>query len=121
MINTKSRSNPEIAASLPIRDIQPLIVAWTSENLDDDTLRLKIENAGFDLPIESPIIKAKVQEIIQPMMNERTKAIDNQVYISWSEVRLRNLSIQEEYLESRRSSYCSKSARNILGYYSKSS
>ena len=67
-INKTSSKNAMITGQIHIRDCQPLIVAWTSENLNNQSVRQKIDEAGFDLPIESPIVKKKVEEEIMPLL-----------------------------------------------------
>jgi CheY-like chemotaxis protein len=56
---TNSREQ-KVTGTIQLREIQPFIVAWTSENLANESLLERLDQAGFDAPIESPIILSKV-------------------------------------------------------------
>jgi CheY-like chemotaxis protein len=56
LITWTNSSAEKVTAKIQLRDIQPFIVAWTSENLANLSLLERIDQAGFDAPIESPIL-----------------------------------------------------------------
>ena len=57
-------------------EIQPLIIAWTSENTSRPEIAAQIYDAGFNLAIESPIYNPEVQEIILPLIKSRESALE---------------------------------------------
>ena len=61
--------------------------------MSNERLRKRIDDAGFDVPIESPIIKSKVSESILPLINERQNIINEKVAISYQQDIFQNLSI----------------------------
>jgi hypothetical protein len=59
-----------------IKELKPLIIACSGDNVDDPTIRKNLNEAGFDEAISTPLTAGYVREKLVSMINNNIKDIN---------------------------------------------